>query len=127
MLEEKLREINELALWDYTATRTDDDTLLILGSNDLDYYHHLEIEFRGVVFTDLPSQFSHAQFRLGMGTTEDDPTIWINAESWDTLGTKDFEVQAAKVEVRIGTVYYYDRENLKPGERIASWVKRREA
>src|SRR5215468_1396686 len=113
MLEENLRRINELALWDYTATRTGDDTLLVLGSNDFDYYHHLEIEFRGLIFTDLPAAFSHAQFRLGMGTTEDDPTIWINAESWDTVGAVDFEVQAAKVEVRMGTVYYYDRENLK--------------
>jgi hypothetical protein len=45
MVEEQLRQINELGLWDFETHHTAPDTLLILGSNDFDYYHHLEMEF----------------------------------------------------------------------------------
>ncbi len=38
------------------------------------------------------------------------------------------EVIAEGVEVVVGTVYYYDRgTQLRPGERIATWVKREDA
>jgi len=111
-MEEKLKRINDLHLWDFEVAEHDGDTLLILGSNDFVYYHYLEAEFRGVIFTDVPARFSHAQFRLGK-----DGVIWINAET-DSAAT-EFEIQAASLEVRIGKVYYYDRKDLQPGERIA--------
>ena len=116
--ETQLSRINELALWDFEVDHLENGTLLILGSNDFTYYHHLEIEFCSVTFHDLPSRFSHAQFRLGKDS-DDQATVWVRAESWDAAGENDYEVRASGIAVRIGTVYYYDRDNLKPGERIA--------
>src|SRR4051794_15219893 len=86
-MEEELKRINELQLWDFEVAERNGDRLLILGSNDFVYYHYLEAEFLGVSFTDLPARFSHAQFRLGK-----DSTVWITAES-DAVAT-EFEIQA---------------------------------
>jgi len=115
-MEEQLKRINDLRLWDFEVVKRDGDTMLILGSNDFVYYHYLEAEFRGVTFTDLPDRFSHAQFRLGK-----DAVVWIDAEA-DTVAT-EFEIQATGLEVRIGKVYYYDRKDLHPGERGGSSVR----
>ncbi|HEX3071914.1 MAG TPA: hypothetical protein VHX14_25345 [Thermoanaerobaculia bacterium] len=116
--ERELRRINELALWDYEISAAGDGTLLILGSNDFVYYHYLEIEFGHVTFCDLPAHFSHAEFRLG--NSDEQATIWVTAESWSEDGRKEHEIRASEIAVRIGRVYYYERENLQPGERIAS-------
>jgi hypothetical protein len=48
----------------------------------------------------------------------------VVAESHETSRT-EFEIQATDVQVRVGRVYYYDRENLLPGERIAGRGGRR--
>lgn len=108
--EEQLRRINEMQLWDFTVSRPDDRTLLILGSNDFDYYHHLEAEFHEVTFTDLPERFSHAEFRLGLDSDEQ-ATVWVTADSMLTWpGPGEYEIRASAVSVRVGTVYYYERE-----------------
>ncbi|MEA2235504.1 MAG: hypothetical protein QOC81_228 [Thermoanaerobaculia bacterium] len=117
--EEQLQRINELALWDFEIAGFENGTLLILGSNDFVCYHYLEVELLGVTFSDLPHQFSHAQFRLGKDS-DTQATVWVTAESWAAVGLKEYEIRASAIEVRIGKVYYYDRENLLPGERIAS-------
>jgi hypothetical protein len=103
-MEEELRRINELHLWDFEVARRDGDTLLILGSNDFTYSHYLEAEFSGVAFCDLPDTFSHAQFRLGANYGEI-WSIWVNAESMVSSAT-EFEIQAAGLQVRIGRVAY---------------------
>jgi len=107
-IEEQLKRINDLHLWDFEVARRDGDTLWILGSNDFVYYHYLEAEFHGVTFCDLPATFSHAEFRLGKESTDEQPVVWVKAESPDTAVT-EFEIQATSVEVRIGKVYYSDR------------------
>lgn len=111
-----LQRINELQLWDYEIESFDHGTLLILGSNDFVYYHYLEAEFSGVTFCDLPRTFSHAEFHL-VKVDGETATIRIFAESMETLRT-EFEIRAASLQVRIGKAYYYERENLQPGERI---------
>ena len=116
-MEEELKRINDLHLWDFEVAERDGDKLLILGSNDFVYYHYLEAEFRGVTFCDLPDRFSHAQFRLGKESTVENAVVWINAEA-DSVAT-ELEIQATGLEIRIGKVYYYDRKDLQPGERIA--------
>jgi len=116
-MEEELKRINDLHLWDFEVAEHDGGKLLILGSNDFVYYHYLEAEFRGVTFTDLPARFSHAQFRLGKVSAGENAVVWINAEA-DSAAT-EFEIQATGLEIRIGKVYYYDRKDLQPGERIA--------
>lgn len=116
-MEEELKQINDLHLWDFEVAERDGDSLLILGSNDFVYYHYLEAKFRGVTVCDLPDRFSHARFRLGKVSAGENAVIWISAES-DWVAT-EFEIQATGLEIRIGKVYYYDRKNLQPGERIA--------
>jgi hypothetical protein len=116
-MEEQLTRINDLHLWDFEVADRDGDRLLVLGSNDFVYYHYLEAEFRGVTICDLPDRFSHAQFRLGSGSTTENAVVWVTAES-DAAAT-EFEIQAASLDVRIGKVYYYDRKDLQPGDRIA--------
>jgi len=116
--EEYLARINDLQLWDYEVSRLDEGTVLILGSNDFAYSHYLEAEFRDVTFTDLPAQFSHARFRLGRDSS-DEATVWVTAESILDVGTKEYEIRASAMTLRVGRVYYYERENLQPGERIA--------
>ena len=115
--------VNEIASWDYTLSRIDDHTLLILGSNDFDYYHHVELELRGVTFCDLPEEFSHAEFKL-VNRTRGRIDIAVAAEPKSDIGMHQYSIRTAELSARIGTVYYYDRKELKPGERIATWVKR---
>lgn len=117
--EEELDKINELALWDFEVAPIEPGVLLILGSNDFVYYHYLEAVFRGMTYCDLPATFSHAQFRLGRERGDEISTVWIAAESMLTSST-EFQLRATELRVRIGKVYYYNRENLQPGERIAS-------
>jgi hypothetical protein len=111
-MKEELEKINELSLWDFEVAQHEDGRLLILGSNDFTCYHYLEAQFDGVTYCDLPPTFSHAQFRLGRDV------IRVVAESMTTSAT-EFEIRATGLQVRIGKVYYYERENLLPGERIA--------
>ena len=120
----EIAQVNELGLWDYTLSRIDDHTLLILGSNDFDYYHDFELELRGVTFCDLPDEFSHAEFKL-MNRMRRRIDIAVAAEPKSDIGMHQYSIRAAEVSARIGTVYYYDRKELKPGERIAPWVKRK--
>lgn len=103
-MEEELRRINELHLWDFEVARRENGSLLILGSNDFTYSHYLEAEFSGVTFCDLPDTFSHAQFRPGANYGEF-RSIWVTAESMVSSAT-EFEIQAAALQVRIGRVPY---------------------
>ena len=121
-MDAELRRINDLQLWDFEVVRGGEESLLILGSNDFTYYHYLEAEFEGVTFCDLPNTFSHAQFRLGQRYGET-WSIWVTAES-DVPSANEFEIQAKALQIRIGKVYYYERENLLPGERIAGRAER---
>jgi hypothetical protein len=110
-----LDRLNEVQYWDFQVARSENGTLLILGSNDFTYSHHVEIEFEGVTSHNLPDRFSHAEFLLG----SHEETVHVESEgSW-------FQVHATSLSLRFGTVYYYDRQDLKPGERLAPWVKTR--
>ena len=119
---DQIARVNELGLWDFTLSRLDEQTVQILGSNDFDYYHVLELELRGVTFCDLPDQFSHAEFEL-LGE-DGELNIRVVAEPQFEIGMREFSIHASDMFVRTGTVYYYNRENLRPGERLAAWVKR---
>jgi hypothetical protein len=109
-MKEELDRINTLSLWDFETVPLENGGLLILGSNDFSYYHYLEAEFTGVTFCDLPATFSHAQFRLGRDEGDDISTIWVNAESMVTTSSTEFEIKATGLQVRIGKVYYYERQ-----------------
>lgn len=123
----ELDRLNALGMWDFTVAKSDQGSLLILGSTDFTYYHRVEIEFTGVSFHDLPETFSHAEFLLSPSDADadaDEPrNVYVFGESLVDMRT-EYRIRARAVAVRLGTVYYYDRKDLKPGERIAPWVKR---
>ena len=120
---EQISRVNDLASWDYTFSRVNEQTLMILGSNDFDYYHHLELELSGVTYCDLPDDFSHAEFRL-LDHQRGQFEIGVSAVPKTDIKMHEYVIRASGISARVGTVYYYNRENLKPGERIASWVAR---
>lgn len=109
LMKDELDRLNALACWDFEIERAGDGTLLILGSNDFDYYHDVEIEFHGVTFCDLPQTFSHAEFLLSPSACVDDDTdpktVYVYGTSMIDM-RKEFSLRARTVEVRERTVLY---------------------
>jgi hypothetical protein len=48
----------------------------------------------------------------------------VEAQTGCSMNNMSFFITAANLVVREGTVFYYERENLQKGERIANWFKR---
>ncbi len=130
--QEQLKEINASNLWDWRLDRFEGDKLHILGSRDFYYYHNLEIVFHDVDFLSCPTTFFHAQFRCA---TDEERAQFSGHRDWEGTmfcistdhgqdePSPKFYVCAGRVECVVGTVFYYERENLQPGERMAEWVK----
>jgi hypothetical protein len=99
-----LDRLNALGIWDFTVAKSDQGTLLILGSNDFTYSHRVEIEFSGVSFHDLPETFSHAEFLLSpsVADTEDgEPrNVYVFGESLIDMRT-EYRIRARGVAVRM--------------------------
>ena len=53
---------------------------------------------------------------------EEETVFCIEAETSSSFEKLIFFIVAEKVSIKEGFVYYYDRHNLKEGERIAPWV-----
>jgi hypothetical protein len=130
-----LDRLNKFACWDYRLLSFDGSRLIIVGSTDLSYYHLVEAEFAEVSFLSCPTEFSHGRFRLAteaehtlvnrlVAIDGEDILFAIDAESSGSMETQVFFILAQTLNVIEGTVYYYERENLKPGERIAPWVSK---
>lgn len=124
--------INELHLWDWKIDGLEGGRLTVFGSSDFAYYHQAEVVFHEVDLISCPTYFSDAHFRAA---TDEERGRFVDNRDWEGKmfaivtghgngpdGSAHF-VCAERAECRIGTVYYYQRENLQPGERIASWVK----
>jgi hypothetical protein len=74
-----------------------------------------------VAFIRCPTSFHGPNFREA-GKTEDGMRFEIATDEGM------FEIVAESAAVALGKVYHYVRgEQLQPGERIAPWVKRRDA
>ncbi|TWU48964.1 hypothetical protein Poly51_48680 [Rubripirellula tenax] len=131
-----LDRINEIV---HTTNATDlvvhslaRDTLLLTGSFDHCYYHEFEIHFRGVVYIGLPiygidspvfsiasDPIRHLYSHLEL---EPDEILFEIHHDPEFHGGHRYYVAAREIELVEGMVYYYVREDLKPGERIADWV-----
>ncbi|SDE94442.1 hypothetical protein [Chitinophaga filiformis] len=125
-------------LWfDFHVLSYDGRKLVIAGSEDLDYYHTLEVIFENVFFfkgyfDGWMSDTSAPVFILEVLDTE------LNGKYEITQGnrvfifrTEDYRndviIAAGSVSYNTDTVFYYQREDLKENERIADFVKRDEA
>lgn len=89
--------------------------------------------FSAVAYISLPTQFYHPRFglatdeerdrvRTATGLQQEDFVYRIEAETDGSIERIPFFVVAQKMEVSEGKVYYYQRDDLKPGERIARRV-----
>ena len=119
---------------DFRIQSFDSVNLLLTGSFDFSYYHEVEVKFQEVSYISLPADFSHPHFRRAdeaeiasirkiVALESEDIVFCIEAETSGSLDRLPFYVVAEKMTVTEGTVYYYEPETLKAGERIASWVK----
>lgn len=116
-----LEAVNELRLFDYRIQHFDGWQLLVIGDHDLTHHHHVELISTDVQHIHSDIEFYHPKFRdLGpclCGCTG--RRLGIQADR------SNFEIISAKLEIVIGNVYHYNRENIEPGERIALWVKQK--
>lgn len=109
------------------------DSLLLIGSFDLSYYHELEIRFHDVAYIGLPvygldsprlsvasekERMAHAHLEL-----DDDDVLFRVHDAPDFKGGHVYYVAAKRVSIAEGMVYHYMRDDLKDGERVAEWVK----
>jgi hypothetical protein len=130
-------EINRIAqetnTTDYCIHSYENDDLLILGSFDFSYYHQVEVLFENVKYFDIATWFSYPYFRQATSKEmknirsqnlieAEDKVFCIEAETENSMDRTAFFIVAEKMTVRPGMVYYYERKNLKEGERIADWV-----
>ena len=125
-------------LWfDFHVLSYDGRKLIIAGSEDLCYYHKLEVIFENVFFfkgyfDGWMSDTSAPVFILEERATE------LNGKYEITQGnrvfifrTEDYRndviIAAKSISFNTDTVFYYLRDDLKENERIADFVKRNEA
>ncbi len=128
-------ELDRRNLGDFRFLKfTEEGILIIIGSDDFGYYHEVEITFSGVTYISCPTSFEFARFRLATKLEEEElkPKLFdglndikiciVLDEEIDKSPIKHFIV-AKEMKYEFSTTFYYKRENLKEGEKIADWVK----
>lgn len=119
---------------DFQVSQYDGYNLKVDGSTDFSYYHNLEIFFHDVFFVSVffngwKSDTQQSVFEIPVNEVElnqqyeieQDYQLFIfRTEDY----TNDVIIAANTISFNTDTVYYYNRENLLPGERIASFVKK---
>jgi hypothetical protein len=109
---------------DFSILLYERNQLVIVGSDDLSYYYTLEIIIKspsyisGVIdwSCDLDEGF------VKLSAYSDDPRkiLVLEFHADDEL---KFKVVAEEISVNFDVIYYYNKENLNVGERLAYWVK----
>ena len=129
--------IRQKRLWfDFHVLSYDGRKLIIAGSEDLTYYHQLEVIFEDVFFfsgyfDEWHSDTSQPVFILPNLETE----LKLNLEYEIVAGNhlfifktedhnNDVIISARKVSFNTDNVLYYFREDLKENQRLADFVKR---
>lgn len=115
--------VQHLGLQDFSVFSYDPGRLIICGSDDRSYYHKLEIIAEDPIYIqgemdwycDVDSDFIRANVDLPAGDIRK-----LDFYSDDRLA---FSVTAESFKVNFDLVFYYKRENLQPGERLAYWIK----
>ncbi|MCR9141105.1 MAG: hypothetical protein NXI24_02555 [bacterium] len=118
---------------DFSVRSYTDNRLVLVGSFDLAYYQDIQIEFGGVSFLSVPTEFSDASFRclrreecgelldsFSDYMQEDDRVFAVDLSRFYDVQTH--YIVANSIQYAFGKVYYYRRDKLEPGESIAPWV-----
>lgn len=132
--------MKSMNIWEYNIESYTNNILTISGAMDFAYYHEVELYFKGVAYISAPTIILNTEFRLG---TEEEKKEILKDRSFptkdyqnvfafcndaddpdDIIGARNnkFYIIASDFDYKIGNVYYYKREDLKEGERIADWV-----
>lgn len=118
--------------WDWDVVSWDAGQLCLGADHDLNYHHSLELIFQDPLFVTCPTAFHDPVFRLP--TPEEIHTVTrqvgeapplVVVFEADAGGSEPATclIAANSVEVVRGTVLRYWRGDLKPGERLAPWVR----
>lgn len=131
------KKINELicqqSWFDFHVVSFDGYKLIIGGSIDLSYYHTLEIIFEDIFFVsgffrgwhsdtektvfEIPD--NEIELNEKYEVEEDYQLFIFKTEEYKN----DIIIVAKTVSYNTDTVYYYHKTDLKPNERIATFVK----
>lgn len=131
-------EIKELNIEEFTILElSSNGTLTIAGSFDFCYYHNIEIYFLNTKYVSCPIDFSNARFRLATSqeyeyiknkvlfkNSANGLLICIEAQKWISGDFEKHYIMAEDVKYKVETVFYYLRENLSEGERLAKWLQK---
>ena len=118
----KIEQINSFVKnkhWIDFEFRESGNDIVLIGSKDFTYYHEIEITFKNVKKYSLEENWS-------VDTSKDfiiksNEAYLINNE--DIPLEKHF-LQAQEVIFNTDTVFYYKRDNLKEGERLADFINK---
>jgi hypothetical protein len=136
IVDELQNELSKTNIDDFRVlkfTQEREGTLTIAGSFDFCYYHEIEINFYGTSYISCPTSFNNARFRMASeleirllkDKIYDDCGEYVVCIVVDEIYgmTKEYFIVANGLDYAFGTVFYYEREVLKEGEKIADWVK----
>lgn len=128
-------EIRKNKWFDFHFLKYDGITLTIAGSDDLTYYHTLEINFANIFFVSgyfegLHSDTTKTVFQQPENVKESNEKYEIEVGyQLFIFKTSDYKndivIAAKEIKYNTDTVFYYDRPDLKDNERIADFVKRK--
>ncbi|WP_444929715.1 hypothetical protein ACJJIF_18285 [Microbulbifer sp. SSSA002] len=121
--------VSQFTWLDFEVNKYGSGELMMAASTDFSYYHQLEVYFSKV-------RFYSGAFEWGTNPKEeilfimDDKKILEENKIYDecaavkilTDDNTSVIIGCSSIHFNTDTVFYYKRENLKNGERLADWV-----
>lgn len=133
-------EIDKTNIYFFSIEEMNSNNLKIVGSFDFSYYHEIEIIFQEVKFVSLPGgTFNVSKFRSASEEEKrelidrklfgDD---WLNLANHVIIMEDDdenakYHIVFEHMNYKFEKVYYFMKDNLKEGERIADRVLKRQS
>ncbi|POD91404.1 hypothetical protein BV924_21235 [Pectobacterium odoriferum] len=102
---------------DFSIFSYDRGKLIVAGSYDLSYYHNLEITFIQPEFIDGVTEWSCDVSENFIKCHAEGKVIEFYSD-----GERKLKLIAEDFLVNFDTVFYYPRENLTDGQRLAYWL-----
>lgn len=109
---------------DYSVFLYERGRLVIVGSDDLSYYHNLEItiEMPSYIYGVMDWSCDLDEDFMRISAQDNDLPKSLLLEFYSDNELK-FKVIGEGVSVNFDTVFYYKKDNLITGERWAYWIK----
>ena len=107
---------------DFSVFLYERDCLTISGSYDLSYYHNFELVITSPFFIsgtiDWSCDVNDDFIKISKSSLEDEFIIEFYSDDELT-----FKIIGKDISINFDTVFYYKREDLKPDERLAYFIK----